>query len=148
MRDVALSIKSYQLQFCSEAAFALDGYSTSAWRGGMGHKLKRVLCRAGATDHCSAGIGRMECGYPRLFELAAFGSKPPSSSLSATRTAGGDIDRHSSRQQTRMKLGGLLGRFTIEGDTEPLRPWLELGVQLHVGKNASMGYGMFGVKSL
>lgn len=40
-----------------------------------------------------------------------------------------------------MKLGGLLGRFTIEGDTEPLRPWLELGVVLHVGKNASMGYG-------
>lgn len=59
-----------------------------------------------------------------------------------------ETGRRSSRQNTKMSMGGILGRFFLEGELEPILPWLELGMTLHVGKSASMGFGAFGVKSL
>jgi hypothetical protein len=57
-----------------------------------------------------------------------------------------DWIRYSSRQQQSMTLGGVLGRWTLQGDTDTLaqiRPWLWLGQWLHVGKNATMGLGQY-----
>jgi len=55
-----------------------------------------------------------------------------------------DWTRYSSRQQQEMTLGGVLGRWTLHGDSTAIAeitPWLWLGQWLHVGKNASMGLG-------
>ena len=55
-----------------------------------------------------------------------------------------DWVRYSSRQQQEMTLGGVLGRWVLQGDAETLarlRPWLRLGQWLHIGKNATMGLG-------
>jgi len=55
-----------------------------------------------------------------------------------------DWVRYSSRQQQEMTLGGVLGRWVLQGDAETLAgllPWLRLGQWLHIGKNATMGLG-------
>ena len=55
-----------------------------------------------------------------------------------------DWTRYSSRQQQKMTLGGVLGRWTLHGSQATMAeiwPWLWLGQWLHVGKNATMGMG-------
>jgi hypothetical protein len=48
----------------------------------------------------------------------------------------------SARQQQEMPLGGVLGRWTLQGDDlAALLPWLSLGQWLHLGKNATLGMG-------
>jgi hypothetical protein len=54
-----------------------------------------------------------------------------------------DWTRYSSRQKQEMTLGGVVGRWTIHGETAPLWPWLWLGQWLHIGKNATMGMGAY-----
>ena len=60
-----------------------------------------------------------------------------------------DWTRYSSRQKQVMTLGGVMGRWTLLGDTQALAtlwPWLWLGQWLHVGKNATMGMGAYTLK--
>lgn len=52
-----------------------------------------------------------------------------------------DQDRYSSRQQTQMKLGGLLGDWRLSGPLTEFVPFLYLGQWLHVGKGATLGLG-------
>jgi hypothetical protein len=55
-----------------------------------------------------------------------------------------DWIRYSSRQKQEMTLGGVVGRWTLEGDADLLAEfcrWLYLGQWLHLGKNATMGMG-------
>lgn len=54
-----------------------------------------------------------------------------------------DWERYSNRQQTRMKLGGLLGEITFEGDFSMFWPFILLGEHVHVGKNTSFGLGHY-----
>jgi len=49
--------------------------------------------------------------------------------------------RYSNRQGTKMQLGGVVGRLVLEGDLEPLAPWLAWGERFHVGKATSFGLG-------
>lgn len=50
--------------------------------------------------------------------------------------------RYSSRQETAMQMGGLLGEITLNGaDLEPFWPYLWLGQWTHAGKGTSMGLG-------
>jgi len=61
-----------------------------------------------------------------------------------------DWTRYSSRQKQEMTLGGVLGRWTLQGAPDALAeiyPWLWLGQWLHVGKNASMGLGCYTLNS-
>lgn len=54
-----------------------------------------------------------------------------------------DWERYSSRQQTRMKLGGLVGSATYEGDVRSFLPLVALGELVHVGKATSFGDGQY-----
>jgi hypothetical protein len=56
-----------------------------------------------------------------------------------------DWERYSNRQETRMKLGGLLGQATYEGQITPFLPFLLLGEWTHLGKNTSFGLGRYRV---
>ncbi len=57
-----------------------------------------------------------------------------------------DWERYSSRQDTRMKLGGFVGEATVEGEVGEFIPLLRIGTHLHVGKNTSFGLGKFVVE--
>lgn len=54
-----------------------------------------------------------------------------------------DWERYSSRQKTKMFMGGLVGEVTYEGDITPFIEILKAGEILHVGKGTSFGLGKY-----
>jgi len=70
--------------------------------------------------------------------------------LAAQDTRWVDWERYSSRQDTRMKLGGLVGTATYEfndaGLADLFLPWLILGEHIHVGKGCTFGLGWLKVR--
>jgi len=54
-----------------------------------------------------------------------------------------DWVRYSTRQNTRMKLGGFIGNVTYTGDFEKFMPFVTLGEQIHLGKNTTFGLGKY-----
>jgi len=57
-----------------------------------------------------------------------------------------DWQRYSSRQNTKMKLGGLVGEITYRGNLKPYITILRAGEILHAGKNTSFGLGKYEIK--
>lgn len=51
--------------------------------------------------------------------------------------------RYSSRQDTKMSMGGFVGDMTISGDLTRFRSLLKAGEILHIGKGTSFGLGKF-----
>jgi hypothetical protein len=58
-----------------------------------------------------------------------------------------DWTRFSSRQNRAMTLGGVVGEWKLAGELHELLPWLWLGQWLHVGKETTMGMGMYSLVS-
>lgn len=56
-----------------------------------------------------------------------------------------DWERYSARQDTRMKMGGVIGRAVFEGDLEEFMPLIALGEYVHVGKGTSFGLGKYAI---
>ena len=54
-----------------------------------------------------------------------------------------DLERYSNRQNTRMKMGGFIGKITYKGDLTPYIPLIEIGEHIHVGKGVSFGLGKY-----
>ena len=54
-----------------------------------------------------------------------------------------DWSRFSGRQKQRVKMGGLTGRVTYEGDLRDYLPLLLLGELVHVGKGTVFGNGLY-----
>jgi hypothetical protein len=59
-----------------------------------------------------------------------------------------DWTRFSSRQSRAMTLGGVIGEWRLSGELQELLPWFWLGQWLHVGKETTMGMGMYSLASL
>ena len=55
-----------------------------------------------------------------------------------------DWERYSSRQDTRMKLGGFVGEITYDGEAlKEFMPYIFLGSYAHIGKGATFGLGKY-----
>jgi hypothetical protein len=54
-----------------------------------------------------------------------------------------DWERYSARQGTKMKMGGLVGNITYEGDLAGFMSFIRAGEVLHVGKGTSFGLGKY-----
>ncbi len=54
-----------------------------------------------------------------------------------------DWERYSTRQKTRMKMGGLVGEISYEGHIRSFLPFLKAGEVFHVGKGTSFGLGKY-----
>lgn len=55
-------------------------------------------------------------------------------------------ERYSSRQNTRMRLGGVLGEITYAGCLSPFVQFLKAGEIFHIGKATSFGLGRYTIK--
>src|SRR6185312_11710515 len=67
-----LAIVRLRMRFEPVSPGRLEGYTGSAWRGGLGHELRRAVCRTGAPD-CGGCPHLAECDYPLAFETPADG---------------------------------------------------------------------------
>lgn len=54
-----------------------------------------------------------------------------------------DWERYSSRQDKRMKLGGVIGEIIYKGNISIFIPYVKAGEILHVGKGTSFGLGKY-----
>jgi hypothetical protein len=69
--------------------------------------------------------------------------------LSESRFEWKDWTRYSSRQQTKLKMGGLVGSTVVELEAgDEFWPYLWLGQWTHVGKGTSMGLGRYTLEIL
>jgi CRISPR-associated endoribonuclease Cas6 len=55
-------------------------------------------------------------------------------------------DRYSNRQQQKIKMGGVLGDITLNGELALFLPLLNIGQWLHVGNKTSFGMGLYVIK--
>lgn len=100
------------------------------------HALLMSLVRRTAT-YVEMHLGQtLDVDFPELDRLAGGvtmrGALQPAS-----------WQRHSSRQQRRMTIGGTIGTVTLSGDLCPFWPFLYLGQWLHVGKKCTLGFGRY-----
>ncbi len=54
-----------------------------------------------------------------------------------------DWERYSSRQNTKMKLGGFIGEVVYEGEFKDFLGLLQIGEYTHIGKNCTFGLGKY-----
>lgn len=64
---LTLTLSRYRLQLTVATAVRLPAYAGSAWRGALGHALKRTVCVTGAR-HCPDCLLYRSCVYPYVFE--------------------------------------------------------------------------------
>jgi hypothetical protein len=57
-----------------------------------------------------------------------------------------DWERYSSRQDTKINLGGLVGEVVYEGDLAEFMPLIRLGELIHVGKGTVFGMGQYKIQ--
>ena len=59
-----------------------------------------------------------------------------------------DWERYSARQDTRMKMGGFVGKVDYQGNLAEFVPLLKLGERVHVGKGTAFGLGRYEIGSV
>ena len=52
-----------------------------------------------------------------------------------------DWERYSTRQEERMKLGGIVGKISFTGSLGKFLPYLLIAQHIHVGKETTFGLG-------
>ena len=124
-----LEVAAFDFCFRARGPMRMTGYMGSAWRGGFGQALRHAACVTGLPDR------QLEesCVYPYLFEtapdteggiLAGCDRVPnpfvlaPSWNESHLGREGGELRwvewaRWSGRQQTLLRMGGLLGSLVL-----------------------------------
>lgn len=99
-------------------------------------KLLTTLIRRIALIHEFHGAGPLSLDFKALASQAeAIGSE--------RQLEWRDWTRYSSRQQQKMDLGGVVGRWRLSGELAPFLPFLHLGQWLHLGKEATFGLGAY-----
>ncbi len=77
----------YRFRFRAEEPIHLPGYAGSAWRGLLGHGLRRVACVTRADD-CGGCPLAGNCVYERVFETREGGGSAPHPFVLQVETAG------------------------------------------------------------
>ncbi|MHB1420051.1 MAG: CRISPR system precrRNA processing endoribonuclease RAMP protein Cas6 [Bacillota bacterium] len=99
------------------------------------HVLIRNLLRRMSSLSYFHHDQEMEADFPSIIE------KAQKVSIVHSDTHWVDWERYSSRQDSRMNLGGVVGDVTYEGDLAEFLPLLLLGQWTHVGKAVTFGMG-------
>ncbi|MEW6275518.1 MAG: CRISPR system precrRNA processing endoribonuclease RAMP protein Cas6 [Bacillota bacterium] len=86
-------------------------------------------------------------GYEWKEDFAGIIRRAEEVKLNENRTRWLDWERYSSRQDTKMKMGGLVGKASYKGPLADFWPLLKLGELVHVGKGAVFGLGKYVVQA-
>jgi len=86
----------------------------------------------------------MHCGIdPSVWDFKGLINKAQAVKATEKNLRWYDWERYSARQETRIKMGGFVGKITFSGDLTPFRPYLLLGEYVHVGKGSTFGLGKY-----
>ncbi|MGD9101410.1 MAG: CRISPR system precrRNA processing endoribonuclease RAMP protein Cas6, partial [Anaerolineae bacterium] len=102
--------------------------------------VKTLLGRISSLSYFHCGQ-RFETDFRGLIDRAA------SVRIAQNETRWEDWSRFSGRQKQRVRMGGLVGQVTYEGELRDYLPLLALGEWVHVGKGAVFGNGKYEVGS-
>ncbi|MEK6589841.1 MAG: CRISPR system precrRNA processing endoribonuclease RAMP protein Cas6 [Nitrospinota bacterium] len=100
------------------------------------HLIRSLLRRISTLSYFHHGK-RMEIDFKGLIERAS------RIRAKERNTKWYDWERYSARQDTKMKMGGFIGKVTFEGDLNEFLPFIRLGEIIHVGKGTSFGLGKY-----
>ncbi|GAX62165.1 hypothetical protein SCALIN_C28_0369 [Candidatus Scalindua japonica] len=102
------------------------------------HMIRTLLRRVSSLSyfHCDE---LLDLDFKALIE------KAESITCTERKTRWYDWQRYSARQETRMKMGGFIGKTVFEGDIEEVMPLVALGEYIHVGKGTVYGLGKYKV---
>ncbi|HID96100.1 MAG TPA: CRISPR system precrRNA processing endoribonuclease RAMP protein Cas6 [Candidatus Latescibacteria bacterium] len=88
-------------------------------------------------------LSLFHCGGPLDVDHLALKQKARSIQAEKSFLSFRDWTRYSSRQKTKMQLGGYKGQIIYSGDLAPFLPFLRMGQYVHVGKNTTFGLGQY-----
>ncbi len=100
------------------------------------HIFVRAALRRVSSMFAAHGAGEPPLDYSGLVAQAG------RVNVVASHTRWLDWERYSSRQKTRMLLGGIVGRIEYEGVSREFLPALEVARTLHIGKQTTFGLGL------
>lgn len=100
------------------------------------HLARALLRRISSIMAFHQGI-QLELDYADLSERSRQVKRTKDS------TAWYEVERYSQRQDTRMKMGGVVGKVEYTGDLSEFLPLVEIGRWVLVGKNSVFGLGQF-----
>jgi hypothetical protein len=138
-----------------------DGLSFGALLGRLLERLSALFGRYGDATGEGAGagdgVGLMvggpvdavpDKGGSRPFEVSSLLRLAAEVRIVERHLVWRELFRASGRHGRMVPMGGLVGEVILEGDLAPFLPWLVWGSLVHVGKDAAMGNGQFGVEAL
>lgn len=133
-----VNLQSLTLNFLTPCRIIYNGYLT---KGLEFHILIRNLLRRIALlsyFHCDCDTSQID--FKGIIEQASQIRVSTHDHLSLQWY---DWERYSARQETRMKMGGFVGKITFEGNITPFMPLIKAGGIVHVGKGTSLGLGRY-----
>jgi len=89
-------------------------------------------------------LSELYCGEKWDLDYAALlGRARDSVKTSSSHLRWYDWERYSSRQNTRLKMGGFVGNITFEGELAEFLPFIKMGEYLHIGQGTAFGLGKY-----
>ncbi|MBF0487858.1 MAG: CRISPR system precrRNA processing endoribonuclease RAMP protein Cas6 [Nitrospirae bacterium] len=138
--EVESTTKSLKLVFLSPSRIIYGG--TLVVNPDFHVIIRQLLRRVSLLSYFHCSIDPSKWDFKGLIELAR-GVK-----VTHKRIRWYDWQRYSSRQDTKMSMGGFMGEMTLSGKLEPFRQLLRLGEVLHIGKGTSLGLGKFKIENV
>ncbi|MCC6347259.1 MAG: CRISPR system precrRNA processing endoribonuclease RAMP protein Cas6 [Nitrospirales bacterium] len=136
--DLSSPLRRLSLEFLTPARISYDGHLTDSLEF---HVLIRNLLRRIALlcyFHCE--------GDPSGWDFKKIIESAEKVRIIKSDLRWHDWERYSARQDTRMKMGGVIGKITYEGEIGPFMPLIRAGEIAHVGKGTSFGLGKYGIE--
>lgn len=93
--------------------------------------------------HRISALSYFHCGVELKLDYHSLVSRAEEIAIKRANLKWVDWERYSSRQNTKMKLGGFVGKITYNGDIEPFLSLFLTGEYVHIGKNCTFGLGKY-----
>ncbi|MFA4910033.1 MAG: CRISPR system precrRNA processing endoribonuclease RAMP protein Cas6 [Desulfobacteria bacterium] len=130
-----ISDKTLTLRFLTPTRISYNGHITSELEFHI--LIRNLLRRVSLLSYFHCGIDTSAWDFKGIIERAK------EIKTKETQLRWYDWKRYSSRQDTKIGMGGFLGEITFGGDVAPFFPLIMAGEVLHVGKGTSFGLGRY-----
>lgn len=132
--EINLSAKRLSLSFITPTRLKFEGKLTPKLEFHI--LIRNLLRRISLLTYFHCGFD-LKVNFKELIKLSE------NITIKSNNLSWFDWERYSTRQKSKMKMGGIIGTITYEGVLKEFIPILLLGEYLHVGKGTSFGLGKY-----